>query len=308
VLAGGGLTAAAISIGNGGDLLIWQPFADPILAETITDNGAIAVTDFSYAAFTGSITGSGSVTIEDFSAATFSGSVTGAEAFTIDEFSSAIFTTAIAGTGSFVLENASYLEFAAADSDNVSMSGAFDTLKIDHSLTAPFTGTLSGLGVTDAVDLGDLSWTKPIDMKATFAGNASGGTLTVSNGKNSVALQLQGNYTDAAWILLNDGDGGTLVTESPFTGALTPNAGGGASGAIDLSCIGFGANTTLGYSANAANTGGTLTVTDGTQSANIALLGQYTAASFAMTSDGNGGTLITEPAVVTPNHLAQPYA
>jgi hypothetical protein len=35
----------------------------------------------------------------------------------------------------------------------------------------------------------------------------------------------------------------------------------------------------------------TLTVTDGVSTANITLLGQYTAASFATASDGNGGTL-----------------
>ena len=38
---------------------------------------------------------------------------------------------------------------------------------------------------------------------------------------------------------------------------------------------------------------GTLTVTDGVNTASIMLLGQYMASEFTAASDGNGGTLIT---------------
>jgi trimeric autotransporter adhesin len=40
----------------------------------------------------------------------------------------------------------------------------------------------------------------------------------------------------------------------------------------------------------------TLTVTDGTHTAHIELLGQYTAASFALAGDGGIGALITDSA------------
>ncbi len=67
---------------------------------------------------------------------------------------------------------------------------------------------------------------------------------------------------------------------------------------IDLADISFGPTTTLGYSANFGNTGGTLTVDDqGFHSANLALLGNYTAGSFAVSSDGHGGTLVSDAAV-----------
>jgi hypothetical protein len=66
--------------------------------------------------------------------------------------------------------------------------------------------------------------------------------------------------------------------------------------AIDLADIGFGAGSTLGYSGNADNSGGTLSVGDGTHTANIALLGSYMASSFAAASDGHGGTLVSETA------------
>jgi hypothetical protein len=67
-------------------------------------------------------------------------------------------------------------------------------------------------------------------------------------------------------------------------------------------------STTLAYAANAGNTGGTLTVSDGTHTASLALLGQYTAADFALSADGHGGTYITDPAVPAQNMLAPAMA
>jgi hypothetical protein len=83
-------------------------------------------------------------------------------------------------------------------------------------------------------------------------------------------------------------------------------AGFDSNDVLDLADLAFGSNTTLGYAANGNNTGGTLTASDGTHTANIALLGQYAAASFVMSADGFGGTLIHEaPATLTPT-LTQP--
>jgi phospholipase C len=47
------------------------------------------------------------------------------------------------------------------------------------------------------------------------------------------------------------------------------------------------------YSGTAS--GGTLTVTDGSHTANIALLGNYTASTFVTSSDGHGGTNVVDP-------------
>ena len=60
---------------------------------------------------------------------------------------------------------------------------------------------------------------------------------------------------------------------------------------------------------NATSSGETLHVTDGTHTANIALLGSYLASSFVPTSDGHGGTIITDPpAVLAQTQLTQPHA
>ena len=234
-------------------------------------------------------------TVADTSGGTLTLTGTGGEAFTITDTSNAIVNTTISGSGSFALLNSGSLEFGAADSENVTfMAGANGSLTFDHSLTAPFTGSVSGLSPKNAIILADLTWT-PRKMTATFSGDTSGGTLTVSNGTNSVALKLLGDYTTASWKLSKDNMGGTRVVDPPVTGSLTSDANNGAAGGIDLSGISFDANTTLAYSANGNNSGGNLTVSDGLHAQTVALLGQYMASSFVMASDGHGGTMVTDP-------------
>ena len=59
----------------------------------------------------------------------------------------------------------------------------------------------------------------------------------------------------------------------------------------------FGPGTALGFTEAGDNLSGTLTVSDGTNTASLTLLGQYVAGNFTKQSDGNGGTLITDPPV-----------
>jgi hypothetical protein len=73
---------------------------------------------------------------------------------------------------------------------------------------------------------------------------------------------------------------------------------------LDLSDIQFGEGTTLTYTANAGNSGGKLTVSDGSHTVSLALLGQYSAADFAFASDGHGGTMISDPGTQVQNQLA----
>lgn len=84
-----------------------------------------------------------------------------------------------------------------------------------------------------------------------------------------------------------------LGLPSSFTGTVS---GFGAQDAIDLPGIIYNSNSaTPSYTPNASSTGGTLSVSDGLHTANIALLGNYTAGNFATASDGHGGTLIVDP-------------
>jgi len=90
---------------------------------------------------------------------------------------------------------------------------------------------------------------------------------------------------------------GALKLDSPqtFTGQISGLAG---SDAIDLAGVNYGANTTATFSGT--TTGGTLTVSDGTHTANIALQGDYLASNWDLSNDGNGGTTVVDP--VPPNN------
>jgi len=89
------------------------------------------------------------------------------------------------------------------------------------------------------------------------------------------------------------GSTGTLKLDQSqsFSGTIV---GFGGQDQIDLGDVGYGAKSTLGYLANSNNTGGTLTISDGTHTATLALLGQYIAGSFVAASDGHGGTLVSD--------------
>jgi len=133
------------------------------------------------------------------------------------------------------------------------------------------------------------------------SGSAAPSTVIAGGGVVDIATPHSGNVTFT-------GSSGTLVLDQPatFTGAVS---GFGAQDGIDLSQIAFGANVTLGYSENDSGTGGTLSVSDGTHAANIALLGNYMAASFVTAADGHGSTLVTETSPQTGSSLlAQPHA
>ncbi|MDH2404217.1 hypothetical protein QCM77_30330 [Bradyrhizobium sp. SSUT18] len=93
-----------------------------------------------------------------------------------------------------------------------------------------------------------------------------------------------------------------LAQSSALTGSIS---GWQADDSVDLGDVLFsGGVTSFAYAQNSDNTGGTLTVSDGTHTASLSLLGQYSAADFALSSDGHGGTLITDPAVAQQAQLA----
>ena len=135
--------------------------------------------------------------------------------------------------------------------------------------------------------------------------NASSFTTGKSVGANSVAeaasntvavidaggtLELAHAYSGTISFA---GATGTLIIDhsSSFSGTISGQLAIGD--VIDLADIAGGANVTIAYSGN--NSPGTLTVSDGTHTANIALTGNYSLANFIASSDGHGGTSVVDP-------------
>src|SRR5262249_39084443 len=103
------------------------------------------------------------------------------------------------------------------------------------------------------------------------------------------------------------GDTGTLklANSSSFAGTV---AGMSGQDAIDFGYI-DPANVQHPTSSGTASSG-TLTVPDGSHTANIALLGDYVASTFVTSSDGHGGTNVVDPSATETSQtslLVQPH-
>ena len=96
--------------------------------------------------------------------------------------------------------------------------------------------------------------------------------------------------SDTQNVVFDGGKGELQIDGSSFGGKI---AGLAATDQLDLQAIGYGLGTTATYVSNADNSGGVLTITDGSHSISLNLVGDYRDAHFAGSSDGNGGTLIT---------------
>jgi hypothetical protein len=91
------------------------------------------------------------------------------------------------------------------------------------------------------------------------------------------------------------GTTGTLVLAhgQTYTGKITGFSKTGTN-ALDLRDIGFTSGVTkASYSGSTAS--GTLTITDGTHTAKIALIGDYIGSTFTVSSDSHGGTKVVDP-------------
>jgi hypothetical protein len=124
--------------------------------------------------------------------------------------------------------NGATLQIAAADSGTVTFEGATGVLKLDDA--PAFSGQIfnfTGNGnpsSSDQIDLKDILFGP--GTKASYAGNVSGGTLTVSDVQHDTAsLSLVGNYESSTFTLSNDGSGGTLVIDPPASQDVA-NSGG----------------------------------------------------------------------------------
>ena len=156
---------------------------------------------------------------------------------------------------------------------------------IVNSGTLEATGS-GGLAIHSDVENSGLLWANGGNV--TIAGAVNGSGSAVIDG---VATLEFGAASSMQTTFGQDATGTLRLDDSlDFTGVVS---GFGQDDHLDLSDIKFGAGVTHDYLANAEGTGGTLTVSDGAHTANISLLGQYTADGFHVSDDQHTGTLIT---------------
>jgi hypothetical protein len=134
---------------------------------------------------------------------------------------------------------------------------------------------------------------------------ADGGNITVHGAVSGsgTALIDQGATIEfggasSANAIFAANDTGTLLLDNAvgFTGSVTGFAAGTQ---IDLGDI-QASSAVLSFADNGANTGGTLTVSDGTHTANIALVGSFDPADFHLDPDHALAVVITYSDHVLP--------
>jgi hypothetical protein len=127
------------------------------------------------------------------------------------------------------------------------------------------------------------------------------GTATVGS---DATTEIKGASGETVQFASTDGNNGSLVLDNSadFTGKISGFAGDGTranSDTIDLKDIAFSSLTNETYVENSDGTGGTLTLSDGTGTANINFSGNYVLQNFSFSNDGSGGTLIVDPPVTS---------
>ena len=123
----------------------------------------------------------------------------------------------------------------------------------------------------------------------TVNGAVSGGGIGVVDGGT---LDFASSFNQA--VAFRSAAGTLELSQSQsYTAAIRGFSTSGGT-ALDLSDIGFVSASEATFSGTA--TSGVLTVTDGTHTAHITLIGDYRASTFVAGSDGHGGTIVVDPA------------
>ena len=258
-----------------------------ITGGTITDSGLIHVTGDS--AINGAALNNGQLTVD------------AAKTLTLDG------TTV---TGSNITNTGATLSVSAARTmtlDDVTVNGGSITGNGTVHVDATRTLTLNGVTVTSGALTNDGTIETAAATALNGVGIANAGTIEATSGVLKISGSVQGSGSiqidagasleldatvAATQRIVFDGAGSSefQLDASTFGGQIQGMA---ATDEIDLRTIGYGLSTTGTYVSNANNDGGVLTITDGTHSISMTLVGDYRHAHFAGASDGHGGTLIT---------------
>jgi hypothetical protein len=125
---------------------------------------------------------------------------------------------AVTGSGHAMISGAGTLGFGAASSaDVIFAADAAGRLTLEHA--AYFTGTISGFSSDDQIDLANIGHATASLYDVTYNASTDLTTLVITDGTSANTLQFVGNYTvHTAWHFSSDGNGGTLLTDSPLDG------------------------------------------------------------------------------------------
>jgi VCBS repeat-containing protein len=214
----------------------------------------------------------------------------------IDDSTLKLTSTQVTNSGTISDTSGSTIDLAGSSISGgmVKIAGIFDSTGISAIDGAVITnsGTFEVTGGTLTID------------SASSVSNSAGGTLEANGGRLIIDGSLSGNVEIAGASFLELGDGASGAYSSATVGfaagstgtlkldhakSFTGTIAGLDDNTLDLGDIAYGSNPTVSY----AN--GILSVlVDGKDVADIRLAGDYSGSNWSVTSDGNGGTDVTE--------------
>ncbi len=231
------------------------------------------------------LTGGGDVTLTDSAGNAIGGSASVA----LNNVDNTISGAGALGGGGLVITN----EAAGV----IDASGAGNSLTIDTGLNA-----ITNDGLIEATGAGGGKVKSGVVNNGTL--EANGGALTLKGAVSGTgqAVIAAGMLTFSAAFNQNvsfTGASGVLVLahSQAYTASITGFSHSGAN-SLDLKDIAFVSSSEATFVG--ATSGGTLTVTDGTRTAKISLVGDYTTSTFVASSDGSGGVIVVDPTASEP--------
>ncbi|HEX3116704.1 MAG TPA: VCBS domain-containing protein [Bradyrhizobium sp.] len=267
---------------NAGSMTIGDGAILP-LSGTINNTGTIALnstgdqTDLQLIEHGITLQGGGEVVLSDSAENVITG--TSADV-TLTNVDNTISGSGQLGMGQLTLVNEGTIDATGADALTIDTGANVVT----NSGTLEATGT-GGLTVLSAIANSGTLWANGAAI--TVQGNVSGNGTAMING--SGALDFEAAST--ANVVFGAGAAGTLKLGDAFhfNGTIS---GFAASDTIDLANVGA-ATASISYHENAAGTGGTLAISDGAQTVDLALLGHYTESNFSIVPDQAKGILVS---------------
>ena len=151
---------------------------------------------------------------------------------------------AVSGTGVVTIAGGAAV-FASTFAQNVSFTAASGELMLFQS--QGYTGTITGFSKanTDVLDLRDIKFST---ATGSYAGTATSGVLTISDGTDTAHIHLSGSYVGVAVHLRTDSAGGTVVSLGSAGKAAQP-AAASASHAFVTAMASFGASASASLGA-----------------------------------------------------------
>nr|WP_244521446.1 VCBS domain-containing protein [Bradyrhizobium sp. DOA9] len=262
----------------------------------------------------GNVSGTGSIEISNKAVVEIGGSVSGE---LVNGSFSGIVVFFDNGLGTLVLDHASQFDGLISGSPSGAPLSSNNLIDIkDLAWTATMSAQAAydqGSNIT-TVDFYNGTTTITLsflgkDLNWHLESDGQGGTIvydppatTSMTIESGTVLSLSEPFAQSVTFANATGTTGTLVIDhaADFTGVINGFDGDGTlanSDLLDLKDIDFSALNGITYTEDPDHLGGTLTLTDGIDTANIKFAGSYTIDSFHFMSDGSGGTLVLDPPI-----------